>query len=413
MKNVLTMFCVVMVVASMAYASVEVRETVVTIDEEDVSTWTYTLTNNTNDTIWNWAVWFTEDPSASLVTTDTEGWVCPDIDTHGYFPEEYVEWWSQFGDIEVTDSQGQPLAGPGDEPEPGFYQTYAGNFTSSNPKEYDQQYDAWLGAKFGWDGYNADIKTNVGIAPGQTGTLIVVAAAGSMPETEKSFSYNTTDYWFTKMRLSNEDLAVDFEAHGTVLPYDAEPTTVTEKYDDVAKTYTYTLTNNTGAIIWNWAVWFTENPAATSVTTDTDWFCPFAKHGYFPVEYIAEHPELVVLDSDGQLLAGPGEPSEPGFYQTYAGDFVSANPKKYDKDLDVLIGGERGWDGYEADIRTNYGIAPGQTGTMVITAGSMPDTDKSFSYNTVDYWYSMTSMDGPTITTIWCDFEASGMVTVE
>ncbi len=79
-----------------------------------------------------------------------------------------------------------------------------------------------------------------------------------------------------------------------------------------------------------------------------------------------------------------------------------------------MLGGERGWDGCDADIRTNYGIAPGQTGTMtVVVPPSEPvDLATSFSYNTTDYWYSMTSMDGPTITTIWCDFEECGAVTV-
>ena len=405
MKKVMVMCLVVMVLSSQAYASVEVRETVVIIDET-MSTWTYTLTNNTNDTIWNWAVWFTENPWADSVTTDADGWVCTNLATQGYFPEQYVAEWPDVEIDDITDSTGAPLVGPAEEP--GFYQTYAGNFTSANPKEYDPKYDAWLGAKFGWDGDNADIKTNVGIAPGQTGTLIVIT--GSNSGIAKSFSYNTTDYWYSKTCLSSEDLAVDFEAHGTVLSHDAEPTTVTEK-DNGDGTYTYTLTNNTVNTIWNWAVWFTENPGATDVTTDDDWFCPFAKHGYFPQEYLVEHPELVVLDSNGQPLVGPDE--EGGFYEVYADDFVSANPREYDKDLDVLIGGERGWDGYEADIRTNCGIAPGQTGSMTIASESMPGTEKSFSYNTIDYWFSMTSMDGPIITTLWCDFEASGTVTVE
>ena len=235
---------------------------------------------------------------------------------------------------------------------------------------------------------------------------MLIVEAVSMPETAKSFSYNTTDYWYSKMRLSNEDMAIDFEEHGTVIPPNADPTTVTET-DNGDGTYTYTLTNNGTRTIWNWAVWFAGDPEASTVTTDTaGWVCPFASQGYFPEEYIAEFPETEVLNSYSVSLVGPLD--EGGFYQVYAGDFVSANPKEYDKESDVLIGGESGWDGYEADIRTIVGIGPGETGTLTVTAGSVTAT--SFSYNTTDYWCSMTSMDGPTITTIWCDFEVHGVV---
>ena len=219
MKKLILICMVVLCLSGVSYGSVTVTEV------KDGSTWTYTLTNNTDSTIWMWAVWFDVNPGVTSVTTDTDGWVCTNLATQGYFPEEYVEYW---GDVEVTDSAGEALVGPAGEG--GFYQVYAGDFVSANPKEYDETFDAFLGGKSGWDGIGADIKTSVGIKPGESGTLTVVVSLTTAIAT--SFSYNTTEYWYSKTCLSNEDLAVDFEGHGTV-GIDPKIWNVPEDYDTI------------------------------------------------------------------------------------------------------------------------------------------------------------------------------------
>jgi len=82
-----------------------------------------------------------------------------------------------------------------------------------------------------------------------------------------------------------------------------------------------------------------------------------------------------------------------------------------DRDWDkIWLGEDYGWNGAGADIQTSYGIPVGGTGQFTVhSTAAVPQTNlKSFSFNTIDYWYSY--FDG---TDDHLDFEGSGTVVPE
>ncbi len=212
-------------------------------------TYTYTLVNQEAAPIWQWAVWFPTNPVADAVTAGTANWDATNLDTHGFFPEEYTAFWG----CRVRDSAGADLAGPN--AEPGYFGTSAGDYGSSNAGQYytgNGYWDAsgewlplpddpdnpnvwpnvWIGTKdynllsdfYGWTGSGAAITTDYGIAPGATGTFSVHAR--DLVTGPKSFSFNTTDYCFSFYDPSDGSDGSDyrdFEASGTVIP---EPVTM-------------------------------------------------------------------------------------------------------------------------------------------------------------------------------------------
>ncbi len=202
-------------------------------------------------------------------------------------------------------------------------------------------------------------------------------------------------------------------------------------------TYTYTLTNDETLPIWNWAVWFESDPQATSVAAgDGNWTTNFSSHGYFPQQYISEGYITNVYNSTADPfhpgtpnpLAGPG--GEPGFYGIFASDYTTTNAGEYwDGDSwEALPASEPGpsdslWDafwrgskyGYDlgwtegagGNISTSYDIATGGTSQMIIKTSDLITGVKSFSFNTLDYYYSINDWDN---NTIYTDFEMSGTV---
>ena len=196
-------------------------------------TYTYTLTNGETRDIWHWAVWFPSNPVADAVTAGTANWAATNLATHGFFPEEYTASWG----CHVYDSLGADLAGPNGEP--GFYDTYASDYTSGNSGQYwdgdsweplpnplpgftDPIWDAvWRGEDYGWNGSGANMQTAYGIAAGDTGQFTVHSSAQDVVGGPKSFSFNTTDYWYSY--LDGTDDHLDFEGSGTVIP---EPATM-------------------------------------------------------------------------------------------------------------------------------------------------------------------------------------------
>ena len=105
-------------------------------------------------------------------------------------------------------------------------------------------------------------------------------------------------------------------------------------------TYAFTLTNDEALAIWQWAVWFPSNPTADSVTAGTaNWDVTNpATQGFFPEEYVAAWGDPV-YDSAGVDLVGPN--GEPGFYHTYASDFVSDNPGRLTHAIPIRRRGSR------------------------------------------------------------------------
>ena len=195
-------------------------------------------------------------------------------------------------------------------------------------------------------------------------------------------------------------------------------------------TYTYTLTNNGSGAIYNWAVWFPSNPTADSVTALTaNWAAThLPTQGFFPKDSL--DAGYIIKDSSGNTLAGPN--SEPGLFQTYAADFVSNNPLEYwDGDSwesvpdpvdpasiwDAKWRGEyAGWEGSGAGILTSDGIAVGGgTGQFSVHSSDagVVTGPKSFSFSTIDYWYSIyDGLGTPEMSddVIYQDFEGSGTV---
>jgi len=200
-------------------------------------TYTYTITNAESSPIWQWAVWLPTDPNADSITAGNTDWAATNLSTQGFFPEKYTNDW---GDP-VYDSSGTPLDGDttnetqlvGPNGEPGFYNTYANDFTSSNPGQYldtsswvnlpdplpdwpDPIWEKiWRGEDYGWLGAGANIQTVYGIAVGDTGQFSFHSS--ELISDTKSFSYNTIGYWYS---LSDEsyNLYIDFEGSGTVAP---------------------------------------------------------------------------------------------------------------------------------------------------------------------------------------------------
>jgi len=202
-------------------------------------TYTFTLTNAETLPIWQWVVWFPTNPVADVVTAGTSGWAATDLATQGFFPEEYTNFWG----CHVYDSLGNDLAGPNGEP--GFYGTWASDYTSGNPPEYwdgdsweslpdplpswpDPIYDAiWRGGDYGWNGSGANIQTSYGIPGipvGGSGQFSVHSSAQAAVSCGgKSFSFNTTDYWYSFYDPADDSDHLDFEGSGTVIP---EPLTM-------------------------------------------------------------------------------------------------------------------------------------------------------------------------------------------
>ena len=203
-------------------------------------TYTYTLTNDEALPIWQWAVWFPSNPVADTVTAGTANWAATDLVFQGFFPAESIA-----AGYDVRDSSGNVLAGPNGEP--GSLNTYASDFTSANAGEYwngaawvalpdplpawtDPVWDAkWRGEDYGWEGPGANIVTAHGIPSGGTGQFTVHSATALPVGGPKSFSFNTTDYWYSMLDpqgtadLADDVLYVDFEGSGDVIP---EPVTM-------------------------------------------------------------------------------------------------------------------------------------------------------------------------------------------
>jgi len=203
-------------------------------------TYTYTLTNNESLDIYHWAVWFPSNPNATSVTTGSD-WRTT-FSTKGYFPQQYV---AEGHADHVYDSTADPfhagtanpLVGPNSEP--GFYSVYADDYMTTNAGEYwdddswedlpdtepawdDPLWDKfWRGSKyggdFGWtEGAGGNVATAYGISNGSTGDIIIEVStpiAGA-----KSFSYNTTDYYYGINDWAKNAIYLDFEGSGTVVP---------------------------------------------------------------------------------------------------------------------------------------------------------------------------------------------------
>ena len=191
-------------------------------------TYTYTLTNQESLPIYHWAVWFPSNPNADSVTAGTANWDATNLSTQGFFPEEYVDFWGE----PVKDSAGNDLVGPNGEP--GFYSTYASDYTSGNSAQYwdgdsweplpdplpdfsDPIWDArWRGEDYGWTGSGANIQTGYGIPSGGTGQFSVHSTA--LVTGWKSYSYSTTDYWYAGSEVVGGQYVVycDFEGSGMI-----------------------------------------------------------------------------------------------------------------------------------------------------------------------------------------------------
>ena len=209
-------------------------------------TYTYTLTNDESLPVFYWAIWFPSDPSATSTVSGSADWTTT-LSTHGYFPQQYIS--EGYAD-HVYDSTADPfhpgtpnpLSGPSGEP--GFYGLYANDYTTANPGEYwdgdswellpetepapgDPLWDAFCrGSKYGYDfgwteGSGGNVQTSYGVAIGSTSQLIVNVP--SLITGTKTFSFNTTDYYYSIYDWENNTLYTDFEGLGTVIP---EPATV-------------------------------------------------------------------------------------------------------------------------------------------------------------------------------------------
>lgn len=183
-------------------------------------TYTYTIINNGDAPIWNWAVWFPTNPEADLITAGDVNWGVTDLDYQGFFPEEYTAFWGTA--VYVYDGAGDPLDDDtsdetllvGPNWEPGFYSTYAGDFLSSKPGQYwdgdswkglpdplSLPYNSpiwdyiWRGDYWGWLGIGADIQTAPAdpIPVGSTGCFSIHSST-LLVEGRKSFSFSTLDY---------------------------------------------------------------------------------------------------------------------------------------------------------------------------------------------------------------------------
>jgi len=247
MKKLLTKFIVlglVLVTGTFSFAATIVVEEVTGVSGD--WTYTYTLTNDESLPVWFWAVWFSSDPNATSVTTVSGDWSTT-IDTHGYFPKQYVD----EGYVDhVYDSTADPFHAGTPNPlagmngEPGFYGLYANDFMTLNPGQYwdgdsweslpeiepefsDPLSDKfWRGSKYGYDfgwteGSGGNVQTSYGVANGATSQLIInVSELISSP---RSFSFNTTDYYYSINDWANNDIYMDFENFGTPIP---EPATM-------------------------------------------------------------------------------------------------------------------------------------------------------------------------------------------
>jgi len=204
-------------------------------------TYTYTLTNNGTSAIWTWGVWFPADPQATSVTVGDANWTATAAQL-GYFPQQYVnEGYAQYVYDSTADpfhpGTPNPLVGPNGEP--GYYSAYASDYMTSNPGQYwdgsawqalpstepgytDPLWDKfWRGSKYGYDfgwteGTGGNVQTSYGVGPG--GTSQIVVNTPNAISGVKSFSYNTTGYYYSIADWNNATVYTDFEKAGTVVP---------------------------------------------------------------------------------------------------------------------------------------------------------------------------------------------------
>ena len=204
-------------------------------------TYTFTLTNDETSPIWNWAVWFPSDPQATSATASDGNWSTT-LSTHGYFPEQYI---SEGCADHVYDSTADPfhagtpnpLVGPSSEP--GYYGLYANDYMTANTGQYwngsswvalpatepgaaDPLWNKfWRGSKYGYDfgwteGSGGNVQTSYGIGFASTSQLII--GSPLLITGTKSFSFNTTDYYYSINDWDNNTVYTDFEMSGTVVP---------------------------------------------------------------------------------------------------------------------------------------------------------------------------------------------------
>ncbi|MGA1823702.1 MAG: carboxypeptidase-like regulatory domain-containing protein [bacterium] len=177
-----------------------------------IYTYTYTIHNLLNSEIWWWGIWYKAKFPVILddSTVDEEGFAYTDKDDCS------PDWKNTAPDKRMGFCL---YAGP--QGEMGFFSTYAADATSQHPPNIGymegdvfhplysiDQVDAakdqgklpesdlekpYIGAEWGWSGYNADILTAYGIQYGKTGTY-VIRSTHFFPG-NKYFFYNTTDYW--------------------------------------------------------------------------------------------------------------------------------------------------------------------------------------------------------------------------
>ena len=243
MKKTITICVIVAIlvcIGSPAFSDTSVLESI--SGGSGAWTYTFTLTNDETSPIWNWSVWFPSDPQATSATASDGNWTTT-LATHGYFPQQYI---NEVPSVDhVYDSTADPfhpgtpntLVGPASEP--GYYGLYANDYMTGNPGEYwngtswlalpatepaasDPLWDKFLrGSKYGYDfgwteGSGGNVGTSYGIGSGSTSQLIIDSPL-LMPGT-KSFSFNTTDYYYSIIDWDNNTIYTDFETNGTVVP---------------------------------------------------------------------------------------------------------------------------------------------------------------------------------------------------
>ncbi|MGA1824423.1 MAG: hypothetical protein ACMUIP_07130 [bacterium] len=186
-------------------------------------------------------------------------------------------------------------------------------------------------------------------------------------------------------------------------------------------TYTYTLTNLGERDIWWWGIWYrSELPLILDDSTvDGDGFAPTDRDDCMP-GWKNTAPEKRM---GFYLYAGPQ--GEIGFFSTYASDFESQNPPNIgymeygvfhplysiEEIEDVLsqgkiqesdltypwLGGQLGWNGPYANILSACSIQYEDSGSYIIRSSEFFPGNKSFFYNTVDYWNSHYGNDRETV----------------
>jgi len=199
----------------------------------------------------------------------------------------------------------------------------------------------------------------------------------------------------------------DADASDVVLSEEITYDLITGEY-----TYTYTLENINAVPIYWWGISYKNDPAAIFSDDDLNNADVGCSEGWIN-QALPQFGGFYDLFGDGT-----------GYYSTYASDFESENEPNLgyyqgpgetnwysyshnnasDEDLldaldnnlinqNSLRGGYWGWNGTGADIFTEYGIGITETGTYQILSAELFDEDKTFFYNTTDYWDSYYNLD--------------------